>query len=186
MNGSPSSPDPEAPRTDTPEPPTPPPPVVPPAEARIPAAKHARYGEVAALLVQFGQSHLDPELTGFTLELWARICRRRHPDCLRGQPTIWAATVVHVVARMNFLFDRGQPVHLTFDTICGTFGTNKTTVRSKATEIERTLRLSQHAEPGLCRRQFIEDFTTLQLSNGLVVTLGMARQMGFVLPDERS
>ena len=74
-------------------------------------------------------------------------------------------------------------MHLTFDAICGWFQTNKTTVGSKATEIERTLRLSQHAEPGLCRREFMEDFTNVQLSNGMVLPLRMAKQMGLVPPD---
>ena len=81
------------------------------------------------------------------------------------------------------LFDPNQPVHLTFDTICGSFQTNKTTVGSKAAEIERALRLSQHVEPGLCRCEFVDDFTTVQLSNGMVVSLRMAKQMGLVPPD---
>jgi len=91
--------------------------------------------------------------------------------------------VVHVIARMNFLFDRSQPVHVTFDTICGWFQANKTTVGSKATEIERALRLRQHSEPGLCRSEIVETFTTVQLSNGILVSLQMAKQMGVVPPD---
>ena len=161
--------------------PTPPRPI--PAAARIPAEKRERFSEVAALLEQFGQAHLDPELTEFTQELWRRICRRQTMDCRRGQPALWAASVVHVIARMNFLFDRAQPVHVTFDTICGWFQANKNTVGGKATEIERALRLSQHAEPGLCRREFMDDFTTVQLSNGIIVSLGMAKKMGLVPPD---
>ncbi len=77
----------------------------------------------------------------------------------------------------------GQSVHLTFDTICDFFQTNKNTVGGKATEIERMLRLRQHSEPGLCRREFLEDFTYLRLSNGMVISLGMARQMGYVPAD---
>lgn len=154
-----------------------------PGEARIPTEKRERFSEVAALLEQFGRTHLDPELTEFTLELWRRLCRRQTIDCRRGKPPIWAASVIHVIARMNFLFDRGQPVHVTFDTICGTFQANKTTIGSKATEIERALRLRQHSEPGLCRREFVEDFTIVDLPNGIVCSLGMAKQMGFVPPD---
>jgi len=154
-----------------------------PPDVRIPVEKRERFQEVALMLERFGQSHLDPELTGFTLELWRRLCRRQTIDCRRGKATVWAASVVHVIARINFLFDRAQPVHVTFDTICGTFQANKTTVGSKATEIERTLRLRQHSEPGLCRRQFIDDFTTVQLSNGMVVTLSMAKRMGLVPPE---
>ncbi|HOC58117.1 MAG TPA: DUF6398 domain-containing protein, partial [Verrucomicrobiota bacterium] len=114
---------------------------------------------------------------------WRRLCRRQTTDCRRGKPAIWAASVVHVIARMNFLFDRSQPVHLTFDTIYGWFQANKTTVGNKATEIERALRLHQHSEPGLCRRDLIDSFATVRLPNGMLLSLGMAKQMGLVPPD---
>lgn len=162
-------------------PPAPPRPI--PSDDRIPKEKRERFGEVAALLEQFGQTHLDPELTGFTLELWRRLCRRQTIDCRRGKPQIWAASVVHVIARMNFLFDRSQPVHLTFDVISGWFQANKTTVGSKASEIERALRLRQHSEPGLCRSEFIDKLTTVLLPNGMLVSLRMAKEMGLVPPE---
>ena len=154
-----------------------------PSNDRIPKEKRERFNEVAALLEQFGQTHLDPELTGFTLELWRRLCRRQTIDCRRGKPRIWAASIVHVIARMNFLFDRSQPVHLTFDAISGWFQANKTTVGSKASEVERALRLRQHSEPGLCRSEFIDKLTTVQLPNGILVSLEMAKQMGLVPPE---
>ena len=166
-----------------PEQPRPIPPRPIPADARIPVEKRERFSEVAALLEQFGQAHLDPELTEFTQELWRRVCRRQTMDCRRGKPAIWAASVVHVIARMNFLFDRSQPVHVSFDTICASFQANKTTVGSKASELERALHLRQHSEPGLCRREFMDDFTTVQLSNGMIDSLGMAKKMGLVPPD---
>lgn len=150
---------------------------------RIPADRQARFDEVAALLEQFGRQHLDPELTGFTLELWARLCRLKSPDCLRGKPAVWAASVAHVIARMNFLFDRNQPVHLKFDTLCGFFQSSKTTVGSKATQIERALRLGHHNEPGLCRRDLIETFTFVRSPDGLSLTMKMAKEMGLMHPD---
>jgi hypothetical protein len=152
-------------------------------EAAVPAAHRERFREVAALVRQFGQQHLDEELTGFVIELWKRMCRRRAADCLRGSPAVWAASVTHVIARMNFLFDRAQPVHLTFDIICNFFQTSKTTVGGKATQIERALRLRQHCEPGLCRRIFLETFTNVRLSNGMVLSWKMAKEMGFIPAD---
>ncbi len=153
---------------------------------RIPAEHRARFDEVVKLIEQFGQLHLDAELTGFTLELWKRICRRRKaPDCTRGQPAVWASSVTHVIARMNFLFDPGQPVHLTFDTLCAFFQTNKTTVGKKATELERALRLQPNCEPGLCRNELMESFTTIQLSDGLVISWATAKEMGYLPPDAK-
>ncbi len=152
---------------------------------RIPPERRARFDEVAVLINQFGQLHLDAELTGFAIELWKRICRRKAPDCTRGKPAVWAASVAHVIARMNFLFDRDQPVHLTFDTLCAFFQTNKTTIGSKATEIERTLRLRQHSEPGLCRNELVESFANVRLSNGMVLSWGTAMKMGYLPPNAK-
>ncbi len=156
-----------------------------PVAQRIPVAHQARFAEVAAIVEQFGQSHLDAELTGFVIELWRRLCRREAADCLRGKASVWAAAVTHVIARMNFLFDRNQPVHLTFDTICGFYQTNKTTIGSKATEIERLLRLRQHSEPGLCRQEWLESFTMVRLSNGMVLPWKSAQKMGCLQPEAK-
>ncbi len=155
------------------------------ANDHIPLDRRERFSEVAALIEQFGQQHLDPELMNFAIELWKRVCRRKSTDCTRGKAEVWAAAVTHVIARMNFLFDRSQPVHLTFDTICGFFQTSKTTIGGKATEIERTLRLHQHSEPGLCRQQFLEAFTMLRFSNGIVMSWDMAKRAGYLPPDAR-
>jgi hypothetical protein len=153
-----------------------------PPDRRIPAPHRARFSEVAALLTQFGRAYLDAELTGFTVELWQRLCRKKSPDCLHGQPEIWAAAVIHVIARMNFLFDRSQPVHLSFATICDYFHTNKTTIGNKATTLERTLKLRPHSEPGLCRSSLLESFTTVRLANGMVLSFEMAKRMGYLPP----
>ena len=152
---------------------------------RMPAKHRDRFDEVAALLGPFGQKHLDPELNGFVIELWTRICRRKMPDCLRGKPPVWAASVVHVIARMNFLSDRAQPVHLTFDTICDFFKVSKGTVGARATEIERMFHFRPHSELGLCRPSFIEDFLTVRLSNGLEFSWKMAKKMGYLPPDAK-
>jgi hypothetical protein len=147
--------------------------------------RRERYEAVAALLRAFGQQHLDVELTGFMLELWTRICRKKASDCLRGKIEVWAASVTHVIARMNFLFDKAQPVHTTFDTICSFYKTSKTTVGGKATEIERKLRLREHNELGLCRRELVETFTYVQFSDGIVVPWKFAKEGNYLPPDAK-
>ncbi len=163
--------------------------IAPPAKApsdRIPADKRERFAQVSALIEDFGTKHLDAELTGFCIELWKRICRRKAPDCRLGKATIWAASVIHVIARINFLSDRNQPVHLTFDTICGFFDASKATIGMKATQIERDLRLRQHTEPGLCRRSILEQSTFLRRSSGgMSISFNMAKEMGYIPPDAR-
>lgn len=150
--------------------------------ARIPAEKKPIHDEIAAMLAGFGAEHLDAELTGYVLELWARVCRTSKLDPRRGRPGVWAAAVTHIIARMNFCYDRAQPVYLKLDTICDFFGAAKTTVGSKASEIEKTLRLGQF-EPGLCRSEFTDMFRFVTFPNGLVMPLRLAKKEGLVLPD---
>lgn len=133
-----------------------------------------------AEITRFGKEHLDEELTGFALELLGRLRNDSGLALDRGQPAVWAAAVVHVIARINFLFDSSQPVHLTFDTICEFFGTKKTTVGTKATQIERSLALKSHAEPGLTRPALFEQFSMVRLSNGMVVSRMQAKAMGLL------
>jgi hypothetical protein len=66
--------------------------------ARIPAEKKQVHDEIAAGLAGFGQEHVDPELTGYLLALWARVCRTSKLDPRRGRPGVWAAAVTHVIA----------------------------------------------------------------------------------------
>jgi len=149
----------------------------------IPTDRRKRFDEINRLIEGFGQEHLGSELTGFACELWRRVCRKRDGACMRGKAEVWAATAVHVIARMNFLFDRSQPRHLTFDTICDHFGVKKTTVGNKATQIERALRLDSHAEPGLCRAEIADKFTMVRSPDGMVMPLLMAKELGYLPPD---
>lgn len=151
---------------------------------RIPSNHRARFEDGCILIDGFAQKYLDEELTGFALELWARLCRRRSDEVMRGLLPVWVASVIQVIARMNFLFDKAQPVHLTFSTICEHFDTKKTTVGNKATQIEKLLKLNTYAEPGLCRENFVDSFTFYELPNGMVLTGDMVRKMGLLPPRE--
>jgi len=155
------------------------------ASNRVPSEHRERFEQVARLIEQFGQQHLDAEITGFAIELWKRICRRRVSYCLRGKPEVWAASAIHVIARMNFLFDRSQPVHLSLRTICDFFQVSQSTVGRKAIETEHTLRLRQFSEPGLCRNESLEMFASVRLSNGIVLPWKMAKQLGCLPADTR-
>ena len=70
------------------------------ANDHIPLDRRERFSEVAALIEQFGQQHLDPELTSFAIELWKRVCRRKSTDCTRGKAEVWAAAITHVIANV--------------------------------------------------------------------------------------
>lgn len=149
---------------------------------RIPEDKKDIHDAIAARLAVFGAEHLDEELTGYVLSLWARICRTSKLDPRRGSAGVWAAATVHVIARMNFCYDRSQPVHITLGTLCNHFAANKNTVGMKATDIEKTLRLS-NIEPGLCRPGIADTFRMVNLPDGTIMMVSTAKKLGILPPD---
>ena len=138
-------------------------------------------GTIETSLRAFGARHLDPELTQFCLTLWERMQASPNLNTGRGKPGVWAASLVHVIARMNFLYDKSQPIHLKLDTICDAFAASKNTVGAKATDIERKLGLG-YVAAGLCRTELMKPLIFLKLTNGIVVTYRQAEEMG-ILPE---
>ena len=143
--------------------------------------KQARIDEVKALLADFSKQHLAraPDLAGYLEKLWEQIGRKRNYVITGGTKEVWAAAVVYVIARLNFLFDKASPNYLTADTICGHFGTKKGTVSARAAEIEKACRIRVGHE-GLCSPEISDDLTFVQLSNGMVLPKRIAREMGLL------
>ncbi len=143
------------------------------------AKREACISTVTSLLDSFCATHFSDETTEYVRVLWARICRKRTYRLTRVKPEVWASAVVHVIARLNFLFDAENANRMTADDICNFFGTRKSNVSTRAAAIEKACRIGM-GEPGLCSTRISDSLTMVQLPNGLVVPLQMARQMGLV------
>jgi hypothetical protein len=142
-------------------------------------AKRQRIVRVRELLEKFSGEHLNAEFSQYVLKLWEQIGRKRDYVITRGAAEVWAAAVVYVIARLNFLFDRSCPHYLPPDVICGYFGTKKGTVSTRASEIEKACRIRMGQE-GLCSAEISDSLTFVELPNGLVLTKKMAREMGIM------
>jgi hypothetical protein len=141
--------------------------------------KSKRIENVRLLLEEFGKAYLTPQLTDYVLRLWEQIGRKRNYLITGGKPEVWASATVYVIARLNFLFDRQSKPYLPPDTICNFFGTRKNTISAKATEIERVCKIRM-GHDGLCSPDIAESLSFVQLPNGLVLTRGQAKEMGFM------
>lgn len=141
--------------------------------------KDQRLTEVTALIDSFCGKHLTEELGGYVRELWCMLGRKRSYRITGGRPEIWAAAVVYVIARVNFLFDNDNPQRLTADQICEFFATKKSTVSARASDIEKACKIKM-GHPGLCNSRLSDSLTVVQLPNGLVVPVDMARSMGLI------
>jgi hypothetical protein len=144
-------------------------------------AKQARIEEVRVLLAGFASKRLRkaPEIAGYVAKLWDQVGRKRNYVITGGSAAIWAAAVVYVIARLNFLFDKSNANCLPPDAICDHFGVRKNTVSARATEIEKACKIRMGHE-GLCSQDISDELTWVQLSNGMVVSQGMAREMGLL------
>ena len=134
--------------------------------------KDERLKEIKELAVSFCVEHLNEELKSYVLRLCDTLNRKRKISITSGKKEIWAASIIYVIARLNFLFDSENELFLSADTICDFFGTKKSTVGNKATQIEKACSLGIGAE-GFCSPEISDSVTLVELSNGLIIPKSM-------------
>ena len=136
------------------------------------AEKDERLKEIKELVVSFCVEHLNEELQSYALKLCDTLGRKRKISITSGKKEIWAASIIYVIARLNFLFDPKNELFLSTDTICDFFGTRKSTVGSKATQIEKACKLGIGAE-GFCSPEISDTMTLVELPNGFIIPKSM-------------
>ena len=149
------------------------------------AKKDERLKEIKELVGSFCVEHLNEELQSYALKLCDTLSRKRKLSITSGKKEIWAASIIYVIARLNFLFDSKNELFLSADTICDFFGTRKSTVGNKATQIEKACNLGIGAE-GFCSPEISDAMTLVELPNGLVIPKSMLPDFEIVyeLADE--
>jgi hypothetical protein len=141
--------------------------------------KQARAKEIGDLINEFCNRYLNDELHGYAIRLLEKLTREKTYSIISGKIEIWASAIIYVIARLNFLFDSQNPNHISHDTICDFFGTKKSTVGNKATDIEKACKI-RIGEEGLCNPEITESFSFLQLSNGMIPSKKMAKEAGLI------
>lgn len=141
--------------------------------------KEQRINEVKVLLEKFATAHLNDEFLEYCYRLWDKIGRKRNYVITGGKKEVWASAVIYAIARLNFLFDSKSSIPLTTDMICDFFGTKKSTVSAKATDIEKACKIRM-GEEGLCSSKITDTFSFVQLSNGMILTKGQAKEFGYL------
>ena len=135
--------------------------------------------EISHLINKFCDRYLNDELRGYAIKLLEKLTRKRTYSITSGKIEIWASAIIYVIARLNFLFDPENPFYISADTICSFFGTKKSTVGSKATDIEKACKIRM-GEEGLCNSEISDSLTLIQFPNGLVLTKKMAKEAGLI------
>jgi len=86
--------------------------------------------------------YLDAELKSYALTLFETINKKSLLNIYRGKSEIWAASIVYVIARLNFLFDKDSDNYISVDELCDYFSVKKSTIGNKATQIEKMYNIS--------------------------------------------
>ncbi len=96
-----------------------------------------RTDSIKKLIEEFGSRHLSREYVAFDYNLCDKVSLTPDMYILRGHKAIWAASIVHVIARLNFLFESSSELVLTPALISAHFKTNKSTVGNRASQIQK-------------------------------------------------
>lgn len=138
--------------------------------------------EIQKLLIEFSEKHLNEELSNYALKLLEKLRRKRILSITKGKKEIWAASIIYVIARLNFLFDKENNYFLAADTICNFFSCKKSTIGNKSTQIEKACSLGI-GSPGFCNQDISDAFTLVQLPNGMIATKEMLKR--WALPENK-
>ncbi|NQZ57540.1 MAG: hypothetical protein HRT88_08745 [Lentisphaeraceae bacterium] len=132
--------------------------------------KNLRTIEIKELIVPFAIEYMDEEAYACSLKLLNKLARKRVVDITKGKKEIWAASIIYVIARLNFLFDKEQDYWMTADEIAGFFCGSKSTISQKATKIEKGCSIGM-CDPEFTRARLAGQFQFVQLPSGFIVKL---------------
>ncbi|MDY0344685.1 MAG: DUF6398 domain-containing protein [Lentimicrobium sp.] len=119
----------------------------------------------------FCAQKLDDDYYRLCEKLILKLGRKRDVPFKSGKIEIWAAAVIHALGSINFLFDKSFEPYVTADQISEFFGTKKSTVSNKASQIKDLLKMGYYDS----------DFSTQHMTEGNPLN-DMVMVNGFIVP----
>jgi len=127
---------------------------------------------IVDLIREFCSQKLDNDYFELSVRLIDKLGRKRVVPFMTGKIEIWAASVIHALGTVNFLFDKSFEPYVTVNDINGFFGTNKTTTGNKSKEIRDLLKMSWHNNEFLTQTRINKNpLNNLVSVNGLIVSI---------------
>lgn len=120
----------------------------------------------------FCTQNLDDDYYQLCQKLILKLGRKRDVPFKSGKIEIWAASVIHAIGSINFLFDKSFEPYVTAEQICEYFGTKKSTVSNKARQIKNMLKMGYY-DSEFSTQNMTENnpFNDMVMVNGLIVPL---------------
>jgi len=133
---------------------------------------------IKKLIEDFCDTNLHKMYKAYVLNLWHAASRNKILNMSKGKNEIWAASLIHAIARLNFLYDHNNPDghHMTLDALCDFFQTKKSTIGNKASLISKICNI-RIGQPEYCRSDITDMTTFYQTPNGMIIDKNAARKI---------
>ena len=129
------------------------------------------------LTFNFCSENLDEDYKNLCDQLIRKLGRKRHVPFETGKTNIWAASVIHALGSINFLFDKSFEPYIKYDDICDHFDVKKTTVTGKSKIIRDMLNLGYYdSDFSTGRMEESNPVNSMVMVDGLIVPLNSLPQ----------
>ena len=110
---------------------------------KVPDNVNGPFIGICNILAALCKERLNAEYFNLSVELAAKIARKRPSPFLSGHTKTWAAGIIHALGSVNFLFDKTQSPHLTSKELCAWFDLGQNTISAKSKFIRDMLKMYQ-------------------------------------------
>jgi len=128
--------------------------------------------QIKHLMEGFCSEYLDSELQSHSLALLDTIIKKPLLNIYRGKSEIWAASIMYVIARLNFLFDKDSDDFISVDELCDYFNVKKSTIGNKATQIEKMYNISL-GDKKYTKPEIVKSFEFYMTPEGFIIPSSM-------------
>ncbi len=128
--------------------------------------------QLLELTGSFCAKKLDNEYYQLCEKLILKLGRKRDVPFKSGKVEIWAASIIHAIGSINFLFDKSFEPYSTAEEISEFFGVKKTTISNKARKIKDMFKMDYY-DSKFSTQNMIENnpFNDMVMVNELIVPL---------------
>jgi hypothetical protein len=116
---------------------------------KVPIHVSPNFNDICNIIATLCKEKLNEEYLKLSVDLAAKIARKRPSPLLSGSAKTWAAGIIHSLGAVNFLFDKSQSPHLTFKELCEWFDLGQSTIGAKGKLIRDMLKMYQ-MDPKWC------------------------------------
>jgi Domain of unknown function (DUF6398) len=110
---------------------------------KVPDSVNAPFRDICNIMAALCKERLNEEYFNLSVELAAKIARKRPSPFLSGHTKTWAAGIIHALGLVNFLFDKTQSPHLTSKELCAWFDLGQNTISAKSKFIRDMFKMYQ-------------------------------------------